>query len=291
MKRPAGELFDLLAGTSTGGIIAAGLAIGVPAADLVALYRLHGSAIFAQSWLRRLAPAFVSRYSAAALETQLHAVLDGKRLGSPLKAELLIPAYAVGLPFPIDMDGDGVKENASSFFFKSWKARENPLWDFELWRVARATSAAPTFFPAARVSNVKGDMFTMVDGGIFANNPALAAWASARRLWPKEEIVVVSLGTGTRVSPIPAKDWGAGQWIRHLFEAFMDASADTTSYACREILGDGFLRCETALPEGFDSAFDHATPSNIEALLGLADGYTEDFLGAVHNRVEGAGHA
>lgn len=280
--KPAGSQFDLLAGTSTGGIIAAGLAAGTPAKDILWLYQEHGPAIFQRRWLYLLDPFIHARYSAAALESALKRVLGARRLGAPdLKAELLVPTYAVQLPFPIDLDGDGVEECASSFFFKSWKAREKPLYDFELWRVARATSAAPTFFPAAKISNVLGNLFIMVDGGVFANNPALCAWAAAKQLWPGEAIQVVSLGTGTRVRAVEAGNWGSGPWLRHIFSVFMDGSADSVSYVCREILGAEFIRCEMALPDGFDEAFDHASPSHIEALRDLAAGYTDKFLGII----------
>jgi uncharacterized protein len=283
-NRLVGQLFDLVAGTSTGGIIACGAALGVPAAHMVALYHDRGGAIFDRSVFQNAESVFGAvgaKYDPEPLEHELGAVLGDRWLHDPVSAELLVPSYVCKLPAPSDEDGDGVAEQASSFFFKSWKARADSRVDFHLRDIARATSAAPTYFPAARIMNAKGETFVCVDGGVFANNPALCAWAAAKQLWPNDDIQVVSLGTGTKVLPIDAADWGALEWLPHIFSTFMDGAADTVSYVAQDILGPSFVRCEMAVASDVNDAFDCASHQNIEALSRMADVYTKRFLSLI----------
>jgi len=273
MGQPCSALFDLLAGTSTGGIIACGLAVGLSAGSLLDLYQHQGGEIFAHNPLGGL---FNAKYQATQLEARLQAVLGTTRLSGVKAPELLVPAYCARLPAPTDTDGDGVPEGAATWFFKSWAARADAAKDWPLWQVARATSAAPMYFPAAEPDG----NYRMVDGGTFANNPAACALASARRLWPGEEVKVLSLGTGSKVDGIDAGDWGAKQWATEIISLLMDGSADAMSYLCREFLGDDFLRCESPLV-GVADAFDDASSKNITNLVGLAGRFTADHIDRV----------
>lgn len=266
---------SLFAGTSTGGIIATGLYAGVEPGKLVDLYATEGPPIFsrsplqyARSGLGYFGPA--SKYRADALSAALSAVLRGKTLSRGCgAARLLVPTYCIQLPYPMDLDHDGVAESRSPVFFKTTDAVNSQTWDFSLVSVARATSAAPTYFPAAHIVNGEGAMFTCVDGGVFANNPAMCAYAEARHLWPADDIVVISMGTGTMVEPIAGSgDWGPPQWLPHIFTVFMDGAADTVSYQLRTVLGERFLRVDVPL-QGVDPAFDDASPQNIERLKTL----------------------
>lgn len=272
------ELFDLIAGTSTGGIIACGLTAGYHAAVMRDLYVNEGGRIFSRSWARRLASPLMAKYSAEALEESLSRRLGTISLASLRGCELLVPTYVIQLPAPADLDNDGVEEEASSYFFKSWKARESRAHDFWLADVARATAAAPTYFPPAEIENTKGEAFVCIDGGIFANNPALCAYAAARQLWPRDEIRLLSLGTGTRVKAIHERSWGQLPWLSDIFSAFMDGAADTVSYICDEVLEDRFIRCEMAIPPYASTAMDNASPENIGSLCAFARRYTAQFL-------------
>lgn len=118
-------------------------------------------------------------------------------------------------------------ERCDPFLFRSWRARGEELspdrvgaeYNFFLRDVARATSAAPTNFPPAHFWNERHgspayDLFSLVDGGVFANNPALCAVAAAATLYPDRanDYMIVSIGTGQSATPIPygeAKDCGA----------------------------------------------------------------------------------
>src|SRR5918998_1904221 len=131
------ELFDLIAGTSTGGILACALCAPdpLPAAELVAIYEEEGPSIFDRSLGQRIRSAdglLDEKYDGGALDRALERFLGMKRL-SETKPDLIVPAYDTALPGP--------------YFFKSEKARAAPASDdFPLSVVARATSAAPTYF-------------------------------------------------------------------------------------------------------------------------------------------------
>ena len=136
------ELFDLIAGTSTGGILACALCAPdpLPAEQLVGLYEEEGPHIFDRSVWQRIRSAeglLDEKYSADALDRALERFLSDKRLADT-KPDLLVPAYNMGEPGP--------------YFFKSRKAREEGE-DFPLSVVARATSAAPTYFEPSQLND------------------------------------------------------------------------------------------------------------------------------------------
>ena len=93
------------------------------------------------------------------------------------------------------------------------KAKEEPAKNYLMRDIAMGTSAAPTYFPPYPL----GDQF-LIDGGMVANNPASLAYAEAKRLWPDQEVVLLSLGTGSLTRPIQyekAKGWGLLRWAAH----------------------------------------------------------------------------
>ena len=167
------------------------------------------------------------KYPTGPLERALAERLSGL-LSQVDIADLLVTAYEI--------------ERRNPFFFKSWRARGLELdpgetaasRDFRLVDVARATSAAPTYFEPAAVRAQNGTAYACIDGGVFANNPALCAYAAARRLYPKaDSYLIVSLGTGQLERPIPlgrAKDWGLVGWARPLLGVIFDGVSDTVEY-------------------------------------------------------------
>ncbi|MFI5399591.1 MAG: patatin-like phospholipase family protein, partial [SAR324 cluster bacterium] len=235
---PIGTRFEMIAGTSTGSILAASLAKPDPvaAADLVQLYLQRGTAIFSPPWwytARTLGGLIHAKYPAARLEQELKSKLADTKLSEVQDVNLLVPAYRLQAMDP--------------YFFKSWKARGIDLdskkesaaqHDFRLRDVCRASSAAPTYFEPARIENGAGSETAYVDGGVFANNPAACAFASARRLYPNaKEFVIVSLGTGHYDKPIgyrTAKDWGLVGWARPIINLILDGSGETIDYQMQE---------------------------------------------------------
>jgi predicted acylesterase/phospholipase RssA len=259
-NKPAATLFDLMAGTSTGGIISLALSLGVgdgrpkyKALDLVDMYTNRGGEIFSRSFwhgVSSVAGLKEEKYPQEPLE----AVLKDYFHDVPLQAALtrvLVSSYDI--------------ETRSPFFFKSWREECKPV----LMRyAARATSAAPTYFEPAQVQ-VAAEELALIDGGVFINNPAMSAYSEARRLFPDEaSFLVVSLGTGQLTRPIPfeeAKDWGKVQWALPILSVVFDGVSAAVDYQLRQILGKQFFRFQTTLDTANDD-LDDASPANLAAL-------------------------
>ncbi len=253
------ELFDLIAGTSTGGILACALCAPdpLPAEQLVALYEEEGPQIFDRSLWQRIHSAeglVDEKYDGTALDRALERFLSDKRL-SDSRPDLLVPAYNMGEPGP--------------YFFKSLKAREQPSEDFALSLVARATSAAPTYFEPLPL-----DELALVDGGVFAANPAMCAFAEVLRFHPAADVVLLSLGTGQRTrkrSFADVKDWGLVEWARPILDVVFDGVSDAVDYQLLHALGDGqYWRFQVELSQASDD-LDDASEPNLRELRAHAE--------------------
>lgn len=287
-NRRAQDVFHVIAGTSTGGIIACGLCKPNPLTPkaLIDLYVNHGAAIFRRPFIWRFPGSNLleEKYDAAELEAQIKAILGDTRLSEVEDVDLVVPSYAIKLAVARP---DG--ENRAPMFFNSWRARGEGLksgqdkkeYDFLLRDIARATSAAPTYFEPAVVTNAAKQSFGMIDGGVFANNPAMCALAAAYDRYGVDDTnyVVVSLGTGFLQRPIPlheAQGWGLAGWARPILSVLMDGNTDTVSYELDQILGARHFRFDISLGVTQDDRnavnddFDDASPANIAALKAKA---------------------
>lgn len=276
--RPVHELFDLVAGTSTGGILALGLTCRHPdhptrprytAADLVRLYTEHGPAIFRRRGLRAVpgiglvSDLFEEKYPADALESMLAGYFGDARLRDAL-VDVIVPAYEI--------------ERRVPFFFKSRRARVDDDYDYPIRDVARATAAAPTFFEPHRI-DVAGDYYSLVDGGVFANNPTMCAIAEAMAVAREEgrappDIVVASFGSGEHTRRIPhdrAVGYGLVQWAPRVISIMMDGSGDTVRYQADQALPPGrHFRFQVTLDSASDD-MDNGEPGNIRSLQLLGE--------------------
>ena len=257
------ELFDLIAGTSTGGILACALCApeALPAQQLVALYEEEGPKIFDRSLWQRVRSAeglLDEKYDAGALDRALARFLSDKRLAET-KPDLLVPAYNMGDPGP--------------YFFKSRKAREENE-DFPLSEVARATAAAPTYFEPAEVTGQ-----ALVDGGVFAANPAMCAFAEVMRFEPAADIFLLSLGTGQRThkrSFDEVKDWGLVEWAKPILDVVFDGVSDAVDYQLQHALDEGhYWRLQVELDRAADD-LDDAGEENLRLLREQAEQLTSD---------------
>jgi patatin-like phospholipase/acyl hydrolase len=266
---PIFNLFDLIAGTSTGGILALGLTKPDPqnlkkneysAGDAVKMYEDKGDEIFSRSVWYRLHSRFGltdEKYPTKGIETVLDEYFGGARLKDAL-TNVLITSYEIERRFP--------------FFFRSSRAKNDPTYDFPTAKVARATSAAPTYFePLKLETEDSADYYALVDGGVYANNPAMCAYVEALTLNqpPNNDILVVSLGTGQLTRPLPfdqAKDWGLIQWAQPILNVVFDGVSDTVEYQLKNLLPeDRYYRFQTTLDVGNDD-MDDASRTNIRVL-------------------------
>ena len=273
--RAACDLFDLIAGTSAGGIIALGVTAPEPdgsprhsAKELAGFFINEGPKIFSRSLLRKIETAdglLEEKYSASGLEAALQNNL-GDTLLSEALCDVLITSYDI--------------QSHEPFFFKRRQAREHPERDYPMRVVARSTSAAPTYFepehviPSAVAPGEPSD-YALVDGGTFANNPALCAYAEAMRDHPGTDILVVSLGTGRLTESIPfeeAKHWGLLEWARPLLGVIMDGSSAAIDYQLDQLLERNVrhFRFQTVLEHVSDSLDDVST-ANIDGLRELGE--------------------
>jgi patatin-like phospholipase/acyl hydrolase len=268
-KRTA-EMFDLVAGTSTGGILALGLTKpgqnGGPeysAKKLIELYETEGGKIFDRSVWHRIHSAgglAEEKYPATGIEGVALKYFGAVRLAQAHK-EVLITAYEI--------------EKRGPWFFKRRHALDpkegfNPL----MREVVRATSAAPTYFEPLQLKVGSLGNRAFIDGGVHSNNPAMCAYVEARKIYPKEnDFLVVSLGTGEPTRNMPYKEvkgWGLALWAQPILNVVFDGVADTVDYQLRELLpaeGDDrrYYRFQTVLDIGKDD-MDDASATNIQAL-------------------------
>lgn len=268
------ELFDLIAGNSTGGLLALGIVKpagktkarrslpAYSAEEAAALYEMHGSRIFARSpWkvVRSVGGFIDEKYPTEGIEGVLQEFFGATMLSEAI-TDVIIPSYEI--------------EKRQPFFFKSKKARESADDDFLMWQAARATSAAPSYFEPVQIM-ANGKVLSLVDGGLVANTPAMCAYAELLRWHPGEtNVLVLSLGTGEATRPIPyaeARNWGLTEWLMPVFSMFFDGMQDSVDYQLRQICGsedsslNRYFRFQPTLVAGNDN-IDDASRTNLRVL-------------------------
>jgi uncharacterized protein len=271
--RAISDLFDLIAGTSTGGILACALARpenrphpptpGPPAprfsaSELVQLYVEEGPDIFDRSLLKRVRSVdglLDERYDDDGLRSALQRYLGATRL-SEARTHVMVTAYEL--------------EERFAFFFRSSRAREDETYDFTMTDVAHATSAAPTYFEPVRARDLAGARtYTLIDGGVFATNPAMCALAEVARARQAPEVeLLLSLGTGEHTRPIhyeQARGWGGLEWASRIVDVVFDGVAETVDFEASRLLGDRYVRLQTVLDRASDD-IDDASGRNLAAL-------------------------
>src|SRR3954469_24390583 len=268
--RRTADMGDLIAGTWTGGPLGWGRgrpgAGGRPmytAAELAEVYVTDGPKIFSRSLGKTISSGgglTDEKYDDAGLNATLEGQLGSARLSQALR-DLLITAYDL--------------ERRNALFFRSARARVDATYDFTMVDAARSTSAAPSYFEPARVTDVAGaHTYALVDGGVFAINPSLCAYADIAAAGRTGEItLMLSLGTGSATEPIPyakARGWGALEWARPILDVVFDGVADTTEFEAAMVMGDRYIRLQTHLSVA-SGALDDASAGNLAALEREAD--------------------
>ncbi|HAJ59002.1 MAG TPA: patatin [Cyanobacteria bacterium UBA8543] len=278
IKKPLNEHFDLIAGTSTGSILAAAIASGLKSQDIIRLYQDKGPNIFPyQSLFSPQRLGLVLRYGFSApkfSDEGLIKVLQAKFGTTTLSdidnsPQLLIVAYDTIGREPI--------------VFKSWR-RDVDYCNVPLWEACVCSASAPAYFPA-HLLKTSSRTYSMIDGGVGASNPSACAVAEAIRLgYPIKDISVLSIGTGNSASPIVLKDaraWGLSQWIWNgrLIDVLFDASSKIHHYVTLQVLSSlesqnelypGYLRLQPTIT---NAQIDDASPENIAKLVREAQEY------------------
>lgn len=294
--------FNLLAGTSTGGIISLGLGAGMSGGMLVDLYLTHASTIFKERWFDRqskLDEQFRANYS----NTHFRALLDhyfgdltlghlhqNSQVGGSGK-EIMVCTFDLNP----EAGADRNQNYRPAIFHSSFlHQQEERLVDLAL-----KTTAAPTYFPIFEKK--------YIDGGVAMNNPAMAAIAYAmndtsisehekgmylengykglRQL--RNDIYVLSLGTGSsHINRIPVEkikhgNWGNLQWIKYLPQLIIESNVQSTIYYARHILPEGhYLRIDPIFDEfseefsvlhGKGIPMDTTDPVLLKAMVALGD--------------------
>lgn len=293
VEQPMHAIFDLMAGTSTGGLIAAGLCAPRPGgsngdaaatiSELRDFYEREAREIFTYSLSARLARAvtnpfglFDETYDARPLEKLLKERFGWTSMASGL-CKLVLTAYDIERRKAVFMT-NGLEENGS---------RPD---DYYFWQAVRATTAAPSYFEPARIDNLtRKSQETMVDGGVFMNDPTIAAYLEAGKLgWDQDELVILSLGTGRAREHAfryeEAVSWGALGWMQPskgvpILSIFSDGQTQTASYQASHLFNAlpkvSYHRIDGDL-EPQAEEFANARPGNILTLNGAADRMIRD---------------
>lgn len=232
---------DLLAGTSTGGILALGLAKGISTKDLIGLYENNGSAIFSRPlWheIRDLGDLTGAKYENDDLIRIIQDTFGEGMLDDLLPRHVLVPSF--------DLDNQAVPPPRmwKPKFFHNFAGGDSDGKE-KIADVALRTSAAPTYFSAYQ---------GYVDGGVVANNPAMAALAQAidpdtgRQLLA--DLRIFSVGTGLTPQFVSGDmlDWGLAQWAPVLANMMIEGMMGVADYECARLLGDKYFRLGPVLP-------------------------------------------
>lgn len=242
--------FDLIAGTSTGGIVALGLAskgLVDTMQELVDFYKNSGPEIFAEPrsvFGQIIRPKFKNEELLKALT----GVFGNAKL-SDTHPDVVITSYDTKTRVPV--------------YFRTVDAKDDSSKNFKVVDVAMATSAAPVYLPPYSLGNQ-----LLIDGGVVANNPSCLAFAHAKNQWPNEDVLMVSLGTGTSARPLASLSglgWGLGQWATSIVDCVFDGTSKATEDFFRYAHLDNHLRIQPNLDreiEGLDFV-------SKKALLGL----------------------
>ena len=223
------DYFDMLAGTSTGAIIAAALSLKIPAHNVLELYLKKGEKIFPKEHWK----LFRGKYGTQPLKNELEEIFDDKKM-CDASTRLVIPAY--------NLSTDAVQifktPHATDLYFDK---------DKKICDVLLATTAAPVYFSPYMMS---GGVY--MDGGIGANNPSLIALVEGitRCDWKKEEIMILNIGSITSGKNTTGKEkMGLSNFLT-IQQCFMNAENQYASNICNLIIGDRYIRIGETVKAG-----------------------------------------
>jgi patatin-like phospholipase/acyl hydrolase len=270
------DFFDMIVGTSTGGILSIAYLCPCPtspnrpkfsAQEVVNIYLDRGKEIFSVPvWrkIRSIGGLLDEKYPAEQLEKVLMDYLGNTKLSELLKP-CLITSYDI--------------KRRAAHFFAQHDAKKDEAYDYFAKDVARATSAAPTYFECSNIKSLTNVSYPLVDGGVFVSNPSLCAYAEVFNRFGRtaKEMVILSLGTGyvrKSYEYNKAKKWGMAKWIRPLIDIMMSGVSDVVDYQLKQMynavsLPKHYLRINTEIPIDVSPDMDNASPQNLMTLKSL----------------------
>ncbi|CAH2075719.1 unnamed protein product, partial [Thlaspi arvense] len=307
------DYFDVITGTSTGGLVTAMLAAPnkdqrplYAAKDIVPFYLEHSPKIFPQirgpfaSAINFFKALMGPEYDGKYLHKLIRSILEETKLHQTL-TNVVIPTFDIKLLQPV--------------IFSSFEENSKHIIDGKLSDICIGTSAAPTYLPAHYFNNQddQGRMreFNLIDGGVAANNPALVAIGEVTRQVFKKHpgfypvkpedygrFMVISVGTGSsKVEPIydakKVAKWGLLSWLHNkngstpLVDVFNQASSDMVDFHLSVVFkalhcGENYLRIENDTLRGVLSSVDVATKRNLEDLVKVGEKLLTDKVSRVN---------
>ena len=293
-NRPLARHFNIVTGTSTGGIIAAGLCCpksGFPdqsacrVDDLINLYVDHGDEIFNEKatetdlagWLLSLLRSNIfvtAKHDATVLEKLLEEKLGNWKISESL-TKIILTAFDIVQREPVFITNVKTMVPGIEAIFRDYLFRE----------AARATAAAPIYLDLIRLRNGGGGEQILVDGGVFANDPTLIAYLQAvREGFSEQQISILSLGTGFHYNKYIYKDaetWGLKDWLDPrrgipLLSVLLEAPAKSTSRLMQKSFPGKYFRIDGDLGEKL--SLDDASPTAIKKIDVAASAIVQDNL-------------
>lgn len=256
------DMFDLFVGVSTGGLVCS--ILNLPSENPTRKYKYHTQDLIRFYKGERAEKIFTPKFFKFPLSSVKY---PSKNIDSVLKdvcGDLSIQKLVKSTMF---LTYDTVKRQ--SMFLKSYDKNSN----FKIWEACRATSSAPTFFEP-----FNKEPYCLIDGAMVGNNPSIHAYIEAKKMFPEDEIIVVSIGTGSKTKPYFFKDikkWSILKWASNLFGIISDGQNDASEYLCGEILGDKYYR------------FNFPLPNDLDEMDNVSDPYINRIEEVTKNAIEG----
>ena len=274
------DYFDLFSGASTGAIIIAGLLSPdnnnrpkYSSKEILDLYLENGEIIFNSSLFQEIksVSGIVNvKYDPEGLVSVFDKYFGKSELKDLLKPSL-IPVYDLS--------------RGKNYFFRQQKALTSPRHNYYVKDLLRGAASALTFFPPSQISTVNDQEHRcFIDGGVFANNPALSAYAEFRYHNSKlhaKDTMMLSLGTGRKTTNLDCKvtaNWGAAEWLYQGSYLTSNAVSSASDYQLNAVYGNqsNYLRLDSTFDDNQNSSMDNTDKDYLDYLISLGESIVRD---------------